>query len=119
MLFDLLNNRELAVINPASAFQYYDLARLSDDLAQVIRHGIRLLNVATEPVSTETIIRRFFPTRIVGEKAGARGFYDFRSCHAGLWGGVNGYLYSATTVLDDLGRYLATQPQYAAPPVAQ
>ncbi len=115
VLFDLLNDRELEVINPASTFQYYDLNRLSEDLTRMIDKGIRLLNLATEPVATRTILERFFPQRQTGQRASARASYDFRSIHAGHWGGKEGYLYSAERVLDDLGRFLARQPNFRLP----
>lgn len=118
VIFDLLNNRELEVINPKSAFQYYDLARLSSDVNRTIENGLPLLNLATEPVTTEEIIQRFFPNRVVGLRAGSAGFYDFRSRHAGLWGGADGYLYRAATVLEDLGRFLSSQEQYKPSPVS-
>jgi hypothetical protein len=118
VLFDLLNNRELEVIQPESRFQYYDLGRLSGDLDQMIRRGIRLMNLATEPILTGTILERFFPQRHVGQRASAAISYDFRSIHAGLWGGSHGYLYSAETVLDDLGRFLSQQPEYRSPGVS-
>jgi dTDP-4-dehydrorhamnose reductase len=115
VLFDLLNNRELEAIQPESRFQYYDLAHLSMDLYQMLWNGIRLMNLATEPISTGTILERFFPQRQVGQRASAPVSYDFRSIHAGLWKGSHGYLYSAETVLDDLGRFLSRQPGYRTP----
>ena len=115
IIFDLLNDRELHVINPASSFQYYSLSRLSGDLDQVVQRGIPLLNLATEPVSTAEIVRQFFPRRVLGQRAGSPAFYDFRSRHSGEWGRSDGYLYSASTVLDDLKRYLVSQPGYQLP----
>jgi hypothetical protein len=117
VLFDLLNNRELEVIQPGSSFQYYDLTRLGRDLDRMIRAGIRLLNLASEPVATAKILERFFPDRRVGQRASAPVSYDFRSVHAGVWGGRDGYLHSAETILDDLGRFLACQPGYRIPGV--
>lgn len=107
VIYDLINNRELDAINPKSAFQYYDLARLSGDLARIVQLGIPLLNIATEPILTETILHRFFPEREVGRRASGQPLYDFRTRHASAWGGENGYLYSAQTVLGDLGKFLA------------
>lgn len=115
VIFDLINNRGLEVINPESSYQYYDLSRLSTDLGQVIQNNIRLLNLATEPISTGEIIRRFFPDRIVGQKAGPIARYDFRSNYSSHWGSSNGYLYSAATVLDDLERFLVAQPGFHQP----
>lgn len=115
VIFDLLNNRELEVINPNSSYQYYDLSRLSDDLDRAIHQGIRLLNLATEPILTGQIIRRFFASRSVGQRAGPTVHYDFRSRYSSHWGSSDGYLYSAATVLDDLERFLVAQPGFQRP----
>jgi hypothetical protein len=112
VIFDLLNDRGLEAINPASAFQYYYLARLWQDLDRAVAQGLRLLNVATEPVPTQAIVDRFFPGRAVGSQPAPLANYDFRSRHADLWSGRDGYLYSAATVLDDLAQYLAVHPQW-------
>jgi len=116
VLFDLINRREMDTIQPRSTFQYYDLSRLADDLDTVVSNGIRILNVATEPIQTATILDRFFPTLTVGSKASPPVSYDFRSRHAGVWGRADQYLYSADTVMADFDRFLGTivpssQPQ--------
>lgn len=109
IIFDLLHDNCLESINPESSFQYYDLGRLWTDLEKVIAEGLPLLNLATEPVKTSHILDRFFADKQVGAKAGALASYDFRSQHAALWGGANGYLYDAATVLDDLARFITSE----------
>lgn len=113
VIYDLINNRELEVINPDSSFQYYSLTRLCGDLDHAVQLGIPLLNLATEPISTREIIRQFFPNRIVGQKAAPVSHYDFRSRHSSDWGSGDGYLYSAMTIREDMARFLALQPGYS------
>ena len=59
LLFDLLNNRELARFNPESKFQFYNVGNLADDLSTVWREKIRLQNLATEPISVYQILALF------------------------------------------------------------
>lgn len=105
ILFDLLNRNCLENIQPASSYQYYDVGHLMEDLLKVVELNLPLLNLATAPLKTQTILERFAPDEKVGEKAGLPGHYDFRSLHAGAWGGKDGYLYSAAQVMEDLSRF--------------
>lgn len=114
VIFDLINNKGLETINPGSTYQYYDLSRLSSDLNRLIDHDIRLLNMATEPISTEEIVQRFFPGRVIGNSPGPIARYDFRSRYSSIWGSETGYLYAASAVLDGLRRYLVSLPEYSA-----
>jgi hypothetical protein len=108
VIFDLMHDNCLDVIQPLSSFQYYHLKHLTDDLHKVVGQDIRLLNLATEPVQTRTIIESFAPdkAKTVGSKAGPPVHYDFRSVHDALWGGRAGYLYDAATVLREIGEFM-------------
>jgi len=109
VIFDLLHDNCLEAINPSSAFQYYDLARLWCDLNRIVASELPIVNLATEPVPTSAILSRFFADKTVGAKASPTTSYDFRSRYAALWGGTNGYLYDAHTVLSDLARFIAAE----------
>ena len=113
VIYDLLNNNCLDQINPASEYQYYCLDHLWQDIQRSLRHGIRLLNVATEPVKTQDIIDRYFPNQKdrVGQPKSFTATYDMRSEHAHLWRPDAGdYLYDAETVLGEIGQFVS-QPQ--------
>lgn len=106
VIFDLMHDNCLEMIQPESAFQYYNLAHLSADLAKVVEANIPLINFATEPVQTRAIIEAFAAGKNVGEKAGAVGKYDFRTKHSQLWGRDDGYLYDKATVLREIGEFM-------------
>ncbi len=106
VIFDLLKDNCLENIQPASAFQYYDLDHLTQDLEKIVKADIRLINIATEPVSTQAIIDRCTPGKVVGAKAGAPGRYDFRSKYSTLWGRDDGYLYGADQVLSGIESFM-------------
>lgn len=109
VIYDLLHDNCLDLIQPRSSFQYYHLKHLTADLRKAVDHGIRLLNLATGPVTTQSIIENFAPGKMVGEKAGPAVSYDFRSKHAALWGGRDGYLYDAATVLHEIGEFMEAE----------
>ncbi len=109
VIYDLLHDHCLDAVQPDSAFQYYDLQRLTDDLDQVVAADIPLLNVATGPISTRTIIERLAPEQQMPKSTAPIAKYDFRSAYAGLWNGSGGYLYSAEQVLADLELFMTTE----------
>ncbi len=106
-IYDMMHGNMLDVINPASSFQWYPLGRLSADIAAAGTQGLRVLNLATEPVATGTIQARFFPGVEIGGKAGATAQYRMLSEHAALFGGRDGFIMDQAAVLDAMGAFIA------------
>lgn len=106
VLFDLMHDKLLEKINPASSFQYYDLGRLWRDMETALTAGLDLAHLFTEPVSTGEIIERFFPGKTVGADAGTEAHYDFRTRHDRLFGGRGGYIEDRATVLARMGAFI-------------
>lgn len=106
VIFDMLHDNGLEKVHPGGVFQYYDLRRLADDIDRAWEMELPLLNLSTEPLGTGEIRDRFFPGKELGATGPAPAGYDMRSSHAADWGGKNGYLYSKTQVIDDLGDWL-------------
>jgi len=106
VIFDLIHDNILETINPASRFQYYFLDHLWADINRCLNAKLPLVNFATEPVATSTILERFFPGKVVGSNPAPAAAYDFRTCHNNTLGGENGYLYDRETVVRDIGIYL-------------
>lgn len=106
IIFDLLNDNCLEMINPKSSFQYYDLRNLSDDIDRIKKNNVRLVNLFTEPVSTQSILEAYFPNKKVGMAPAKEGHYDLFTKHAGLWGKEGKYIYSAQEVMTQLGDFI-------------
>ena len=106
VIFDLLHDNCLEMINPDSYFQYYYLCNLSDDIELAENKGIPLINLFTEPIQTRTIIERFFPTKKVGSAASPQAFYDLFTKYSHLRGKTGKYLYSAEEVLAQLNDFI-------------
>ncbi len=104
-IYDLLHDNQVDQIHPDSVYQFYDVRLLWSDVERAARHGIDLLNVATEPVSIGEIAERCFG-RTLGRPAGrSAARYDMRSRHAGLWGGDR-YLYGKEQVMRGLHSFV-------------
>src|SRR5215475_708207 len=113
VLFDLLRDNCLDAINPASRFQWYNLAHLWRDLERCWMGGIRLVNLVNEPVATGDILDSFFPGKRVGGSA-APFAYDVRCRHAGALGGAGGYLFDRAAVLAEVGAFVAASQRRGA-----
>jgi hypothetical protein len=106
VIYDLLHDNCLDLINPDSCYQHYCLDNLWTDMAKAMSLAIPILNVSSEPIPTREIIQRFFPGKVVGSQAGPVAVYDFRSIYAHQWGGENGYVYGREQVLTELGAFI-------------
>ncbi len=104
-VYDLLHDNQVEKIHPHSTYQFYDVRQLWSDAGKASRAGIRLLHLATEPLTMGEIASRCFG-RELRTPAGAPARYDVRSRHAELWGGQGGYLRSREEVLRGLERFV-------------
>lgn len=107
-LYDLMHDNQVEKINPDSAFQWYDLEWLPQDIELCVSRGIHEANLFTEPVTMKAIQRTMFPGKKLNPSAPlAR--YDHKtilpSLHGGAFG-TSGYRASADVVLDAMNRYV-------------
>ncbi len=105
-IYDLMHDNRVAVINPASSFQWYPLDRLAADLKRARGQALKLLNLATEPVRMEAIRRRFFAASAIGADAAAAAHYDMRTIHDASFGGSAGTIMDKAAVLDAIGAFV-------------
>jgi hypothetical protein len=106
VIYDLLNGNQLEKINPASSFQYYDLEALWGHISMILDLGISLIHLFPEPVTSAEIVDRFFPGAAAGGDRGPVAHYAFKTRHAGLFGGRDGFIWPREEVLRRLGLYI-------------
>lgn len=91
-------------------FQFYNLARLWSDIETALKHDIRLLNIATEPVAVSEVYEALTDgERFVNEISSTIPNYDYKSVHAELFGGRNGYFYDKARVLKEIREFVFSQ----------
>ena len=78
------------------------------------KRQIPLLNLVTEPVSTASILRAYFPDKQVGANCGAAVHYDLRTRHSGLFQGDTGYRFTSAEVMNLLGAFIRSASVGAA-----
>jgi len=87
-------------------FQYYNLKYLYKDIQIAINNGVRLLNIATQPIEIGTLHKVLTGEDFVNEVASQPPYYDFKTKHAELFGGKDGYIQSSDFVYEDIKKYV-------------
>lgn len=87
-------------------FQFYHLANLWNDIQTALEKDIRLLNIATEPVSVAEIYEKLTGEAFVNEVAKEPPYYNYRSKHAEAFGGKDGYFADKEKVLAQIEGYV-------------
>jgi len=105
VIYDLLHHNQLSAVCADSAFQFYSLDRLWTDIDTTRRHGIDLVNIATEPVTVRELARTAFGLEFSNPAPLTPVRYDFRSRFAPVYGGTAGYLYRRDLVLDEMREF--------------
>lgn len=106
VIYDLLNNNCLEMINTNSSYQYYYLKYLWCDIKKALDNGVKLINFFTESVPTGEIISTFFPSKVVGEEAVPEGHYDLYTKHASHWNNSGNYIYTKKQVIEQLDEFI-------------
>tara|TARA_Y100000816_G_scaffold252702_1_gene203820 strand:- start:329 stop:787 length:459 start_codon:yes stop_codon:yes gene_type:complete len=102
VLFDLLNKQHLEKINTNSAYQFYNLENLSNDIDIAQKHDIKLLNLSTAPLKIDELISNCFNFELKNPKDNPLRSEDMLSKFDSIYNKNNGYLYSKEEVLKDL-----------------
>ncbi|MCC6717878.1 MAG: hypothetical protein IT555_08340 [Acetobacteraceae bacterium] len=110
ILYDLLHDNQVDRIDPAARFQFYDLAGLWADIGRAQAAGLKLVHLVPAPVATSDIIARFFPAaQVAAPPASGSPSYDFRTRHAAVFGGSDGYIQTADEVFRRLAAFIAAE----------
>lgn len=96
----------LAFTDSRSVYQFYGLSRLWQDILAARRAGIRLLNMATEPVSAAEVYQAVTGQPFCNQLDRPPVFYDFRTLHAQELGGKGGYLADKQAVLEQIKEFM-------------
>jgi nucleoside-diphosphate-sugar epimerase len=107
-LFDLIHDHLVERIDGRGIFQFYDAGNLRQDVERGIGLGIRLLNVATEPICIADVARDLFG-RELATGSGEPPRYDVRTIHGASWNRSDQYLYGRDEVLAQMKRFVEAQ----------
>lgn len=104
--FASLDFSALNFTDSRGVFQFYNLANLWKDIHTALEKDIRLLNIATEPVSVAEVYAALCGKTFNNEILPNPPFYDYRSKHAEIFGGKDGYFTDKVTVLREIAEFV-------------
>ncbi len=89
-----------------AVFQFYNLANLYRDIEIAIQNDIKVLNIASEPISAADLHLYLSGRGFKNELAKTPPYYNFKSEHYELFDGKDGYLYTTNQVLSDIADFV-------------
>lgn len=110
-LFDLKHRNDVAALDARAVYQFYPMINLWADITVARASGLRLVHLTAEPLSMSEIAAECFGQSLddrtdIGEPAR----YDFRTQHAGRFGGTGSYTYSPRESLMAIRAYAQSEP---------
>jgi dTDP-4-dehydrorhamnose reductase len=111
VIFDLLNENNLHMIDSRGVFQFYPMINLWYDLQIALESGLKLVHLTAEPVSVAEVAREGFNMRFDRELGGPPAHYDLRSIHAEQFGGPEAYQYSRRESIQAVRAYAQSEPK--------
>jgi nucleoside-diphosphate-sugar epimerase len=110
IVYDFLHDNNVEQIDAESVYQFYNLGRLWSDIQTVMRAKLELVNFATPPTSVREVARAAFGMEFTNRLEGKTpAHFDFRTKHAGIFGGAGGYMTSKHEVLAELKDFVAQE----------
>lgn len=106
-IFEELGFSALNFTDSRGIFQYYNLKYLYKNIQTAIENGVKVMNIATEPVTIAEIYNAITGKEFVNELNGAVPHYDFKTENAAIFGGKDGYIQTKEFVLNDIKEFIA------------
>jgi hypothetical protein len=89
-----------------SVYQFYNLARLWDDIQLALQNDIKMWHPATEPVSAAEIYEYIAGKPFKNELGGVPANYDYRTIYDELFGGNHGYICNKEKILEQIKEFV-------------
>jgi nucleoside-diphosphate-sugar epimerase len=105
-IYDLLHDHRVEHIHRAGVYQFYDVGVLWRDIERALAHDLKVVNIATEPVSMSDVAAAAFGRDLSETLHGEPARYDMRSRFDRFFSGSGGYLYDRHWVLTRIARYV-------------
>lgn len=96
-----------------ASYQFYNLEKLWKHIEMALANDIKILNLATEPVTASEVYSYVKNGEFVNEIFEAPAKYDFKTVYSELFGGRNGYIFDKNFVLEDIKKFVEEQEENA------
>lgn len=87
-------------------YQFYNLAYLWEHIQIALNKHLKILNLATEPVSIKELYKYIIGKDFKNEINSNIAHYNFKTKYEKLFGGKNGYIFDKNFVLEDIKNFI-------------
>lgn len=107
IIYDLMNDNNIHLINSNNAFQWYPISHLNKDLQILKEHpNIKLINFGTEPISTSELVNECFPNQRLTEFEFGNVKYNMKTKYASIFGSTGDYILNKNQIINELKEYI-------------
>ena len=89
-----------------SKYQFYNLARLWEDIQIAVRNNLKLWHPATEPVSAGELYEFLTGQQFENVLDGVPANYDYRTVYEEIFNGKNGYICTKDVILEEIRKFV-------------
>lgn len=111
VIFDFLNQNNLAAIDSRGSFQFYPMVNLWYDIQTALHAGLSLIHLTAEPITVAEVSRRGFGSLFDQPLEGHAASYSMQTRHANLFGAQGRYQYSARETVLAVRAYAQSEPR--------
>lgn len=104
--FRTLGFSALNFTDSRSAYQFYNLGRLWQDIQTALKADIKLWHPATEPISAGELYKYLTGDEFVNELGGIPADYDYKTIHDNIFGGDDGYICDKNSIFRDIKDFI-------------
>ena len=110
IIFDLLNDNNLHMIESRNVFQFYPMVNLWFDIQTALREKLQLVHLTAEPISVAEVSQNGFGKPFVQRLAKDPVHYDMQTQYASLFGVQGQYQYSVRETAQAIRAYAQSEP---------
>lgn len=111
-IFRELGFTALNFTDSRSVFQFYCLSNLWSDMQIALTHDLHLWHPATEPVSVAEIYKYVTGETFFNELNSSPAFYNYKTKHAEIFGGRNGYICDKHVILEQIAQFIRIETKH-------
>ena len=105
-IFEHLDFSALNFTDSRSRYQFYPLKRLWNDLQLALDHDLRLLHLATEPITASELYKSLTNVSYVNETSNKPASYDYRTMHGEIFGQKGVYILSKKAIITSIHKFI-------------
>lgn len=101
-----VNFTALVFTDSRNKYQFYNLSNIWKDIEKALENNIKLMHLATEPISAKEVYMYVREREFVNEFLSIPVSYDYRTVNANIFGSNDDYIYHKDEVLKDIKRFV-------------